>query len=337
MMQDATGNSCAIGALYAGATRFAGSRRALVHFDVASAIPVGSTIHSVELRTTVLRAGSSASATDVYDLHRVQADWGESSGAGASTCFGGSGAPAATSDATWSHRLWPSTPWTAGGDFAATASGSSAVPRSGSAVWLTQPGMVADVQSWLDSPAGNHGWIIIGEEAISTTAREIDSRDGTSPPELVIDYSPSATTPPEVPDGRFAPPLRVNKLSANGNDIEVSWDAALCTVNPDHHVIFGTESDFPASLGNTFSVQGAVCNLGGSSPLAWFSSPDPADLEPSSRLLWILVVTTDGNGNEGSWGRTTPSIERDGPGLNGSSGECGVLDKPLTNLCGQGF
>jgi hypothetical protein len=37
--------------------------------------------------------------------------------------------------------------------------------------------MVGDVQSWLDNPITNFGWILIGEEETSRTAKRFDSKD----------------------------------------------------------------------------------------------------------------------------------------------------------------
>jgi hypothetical protein len=55
--------------------------------------------------------------------------------------------------------------------------------------------MVADVQSWLDGPGGNHGWALLGDESIGGTAKRFDSRGNPDPslrPELLIDYTPPA-------------------------------------------------------------------------------------------------------------------------------------------------
>jgi hypothetical protein len=51
--------------------------------------------------------------------------------------------------------------------------------------------MVADVQSWLEDPAGNHGWILIGDESAATTVKRFDSREHPDPgvqPLLTIEF-----------------------------------------------------------------------------------------------------------------------------------------------------
>jgi spore coat protein A len=54
---------------------------------------------------------------------------------------------------------------------------------------------VADVQSWLDNPGQNFGWILIGNEAQNETAKVFGTRQntdngGANQPELTINYTP---------------------------------------------------------------------------------------------------------------------------------------------------
>ena len=48
--------------------------------------------------------------------------------------------------------------------------------------------MVADVQGWLDNPASNFGWLMLGDESTNLTAKRFDTRESTSPPVLAITY-----------------------------------------------------------------------------------------------------------------------------------------------------
>ncbi len=41
--------------------------------------------------------------------------------------------------------------------------------------------MAADVQSWLDDPAANHGWVLIGNEMVTVTAKRFGSRENADP------------------------------------------------------------------------------------------------------------------------------------------------------------
>jgi hypothetical protein len=51
--------------------------------------------------------------------------------------------------------------------------------------------MVADVQSWLDDPEGNYGWLLKGNEEDRATARRFGSRESENPearPRLTVEY-----------------------------------------------------------------------------------------------------------------------------------------------------
>jgi hypothetical protein len=161
------------------------SRRALLAFDLSS-IPAGSTITGVSL-TMFMAQGQTP--TQTVTMHRVLADWGEgSSNSGPS---GGNGAMATTGDATWLHRFYDSVTWaSAGGDFAAGVSASTLVGDVGSYTW-TGPGLVADVQAWVDGTLPNYGWLMLGDEATASTAKRFISREGSiesQRPTLVVEY-----------------------------------------------------------------------------------------------------------------------------------------------------
>ncbi len=80
-------------------------------------------------------------------------------------------------------------------------------------------------------------------------------------------------------------------------------------------------------------MSGSECDIGANSPFTWSSSPDPS-IDPTG-LIWWLIIATDGSATEGSWSQDGSGLERSGPGTNGSSVQCGVTDKDLSNLCGQ--
>jgi hypothetical protein len=158
--------------LFAGATRLRSLRRALLAFDVASQVPPGSRITRV---TLTLHVSLSIAGPQRAALHRVTADWGQgASDAGPSN--DGTGSAARTGDATWLHRFFPDQRWTAeGGDFNPAAD-ATATARD-SVTWESSEAMIARVQGWLDQPATNFGWIVIGNETQSTTAKRFDSRE----------------------------------------------------------------------------------------------------------------------------------------------------------------
>jgi hypothetical protein len=195
----------------AGPTMFAGRtnqpsnsrRRALVHFDVAGAIPAGSTITAVAL---TMNASQVATALPQgVAVHRVLADWGEgTSNAGDP---GGTGAPATAGDATWKHRFFSATLWAAlGGDFVAGSSAVLAVGDVGPWTWASTPALVADAQGWLDAPATNFGWLLTGDEGTGATTKRFDTRessDGAARPGLTITYTPPATPATNATWGRL--------------------------------------------------------------------------------------------------------------------------------------
>jgi spore coat protein A len=176
--------------MFTGVTAKMARRRALVAFDVAAAIPAGSTIVSATLRLYVSRTRLGETSVAV---HRVTAAWGEGTSDPSGT--EGSGAPATAGDATWTHRVWPNTPWaTAGGDFVAEATATAVVADTGDFAEWSGPGVTADVQRWLDDGAGNQGWILVSEAAGASPTKRYGTRDGalSQRPQLVVTFDPPA-------------------------------------------------------------------------------------------------------------------------------------------------
>lgn len=142
--------------------------RALIQFDLASALPAGATITAVQLRVSVLRAVDTAPRA--FQLRRVLVPWTE---AGSS----------------WEMRVAPSIAWGAPGglietDYTDITSASTllgnptAVDVPTPFTWASTPGLIADAQSWLDDPAANHGWMIfLDDEAEPRSARLLASRE----------------------------------------------------------------------------------------------------------------------------------------------------------------
>lgn len=170
-------------------------RRALVKFDLG-AVPGGSTISSVNFGITIDQVPPAASSF-IMSLHTVTENWGE----GASNAPGpeGRGTTAQVGDATWLHRFYDTDVWsTPGGDFAPVAVASEQVSSGPQSVLFpSSPQLVAAVQAWVDDPASNHGWILLGDEVVMQNARRILSRENSGPgnPLLSIEFTP----PPPVP------------------------------------------------------------------------------------------------------------------------------------------
>lgn len=162
-------------------------RRGVLQFDIAAGIPAGSTINSVMLGLS-LSASNEANAT--VSVHRLLAEWGE----GSTTSSGGQGAAAGAGDATWLFAMYNSSPWTtAGGDYEGAVSTQTLVGASGDYLWPSTSEMVADVQGFLDDPAMNFGWIIIGNESAAQTSKRFSTREDADEalrPRLIVDYTP---------------------------------------------------------------------------------------------------------------------------------------------------
>jgi hypothetical protein len=162
-------------------------RRGLAQFDIAGSIPAGSTITGV---TLTMRDVMGLNGDPSVELHRVLADWGE----GTSFQAGGMGAAATQDDATWLYRFYnaanpaASPAWnSAGGDFSPTVSAASIISDDlggGQSFSWSGAGLIADVQSFLDNPSSNFGWLLFGDESRGQSAKRLNSSESFTPPNL---------------------------------------------------------------------------------------------------------------------------------------------------------
>jgi hypothetical protein len=246
-------NSGGDGPLFSGETCTGNSRRALIHFDVAGNLPVGATITAVTL-TMVVEQVSGSPSTNNYSISPLTANFGEGT-----SSADGTGSPAVAPDATWNDGVL-GTPWTtAGGDFSASVATTSLGPVTGTFNW-SSAGMLANVQNWYSTPATNFGWILIGDESATCSARIFGSREAGTAPVLSITYS--CATPP----------------TASCQNVIVSLN------DLGQYTLDGTEVN-----------NGSVANCGG--PLTFSVSPnafDCSDIIPSTQSL-ILTAVYDGN------------------------------------------
>jgi hypothetical protein len=174
--------------LFLGRTNRGDLRRSLVHFDLAS-IPAGSVVTTASLVITCNKTGFENGGVDVYKLLKT---WGEA-GSNASANEG-AGAPAQAGDATWSLAFFstPASAWSAaGGDFAPESSGSQA-SLGLQQVSISSSQLIADVQSWINNPAQNFGWILRGNEQTNGSARRLVSKESANNndrPKLIVSFS----------------------------------------------------------------------------------------------------------------------------------------------------
>lgn len=174
--------------LFCGKTNAGATRRAVLAFDVAAAVPAGSTINSV---TMTLNMSRTMAGTTAVTVRRVTTAWNE--GPSDPATNEGGGTLAQTGDTTWLHTFYNTQFWnTAGGDFTASH-GMTNVGGPGVYTWGPTPNMRIDVQSWLDAPATNFGWLLFGNESANQTAKRFDSRNHPTPslrPKLTINFTP---------------------------------------------------------------------------------------------------------------------------------------------------
>ncbi len=287
LYEDITGSlSNGAGAhLFSGATAGLDLRRALVKFDVATQLPVGATIDSVEL---VLNMSKTISGSETISLHKVTSAWGE--GTSDATGQEGAGAPSQADDATWIHSFYDTTFWaSAGGDYEAAPSATQSVAGLGSYVWGSTAQMVADVEAWVSSPASNFGWIIIGNEADSSSAKRFDSRENATPanrPKLRIYYTKEFFSIAEVFEA-------VDSLE--GQTISVVGEFT----HPDFAALV---NDYDVFIADTYGPTQSVIFLEGTMPDTnyWFGglmiatgvlSSTPDDLAPFPEDSLMLTLT----------------------------------------------
>jgi len=206
------------------------ARRSLIQFDIAGAIPAGSTITSVSLGVTV--SNGQGGNRNALLLPMTQA-WSEGP---TITNPGGAGAAATTGDSTWTHHNFNTSLWaTAGGDFdnsVLTDIASINTGPAGVGVWPSSPRLVSTVQGWLDTPSSNHGWLIQGDETAATTAKQIHSGDNaTGKPQLSItfllaSYNPEVNLAASFEGGRlvgqtisYSLEITPNTIDGDGSDI----------------------------------------------------------------------------------------------------------------------
>jgi hypothetical protein len=186
----------------AGSSQNASPRRGLVAFDIASALPGDATISNVAL-TMYLGQANQNSGNQTIELHRLNADWGEGVAGNLTTSISGTGngSDAAPGDATWTQRFYQQLNWTSSGavgDFVTSTSASATVGIAIDTpfIWLSTPTLVSDVQSWLENPLTNFGWILISQgEPISQSVKAFYSSEAVQKNNVAGDPLPPGWVP----------------------------------------------------------------------------------------------------------------------------------------------
>jgi uncharacterized repeat protein (TIGR01451 family) len=105
----------------------------------------------------------------------------------------------------------------------------------------------------------------------------------------------SVAAPPPVPDGvGGGSPMRADRLTPDGSEIWITWDDQCAPASA--KLVYGSLDQI-----SSYTIGGAVCDVG--NPETWTAVP--------AGDLWFLLIGSDGQGVESSWGLAT-SGERSG-------------------------
>lgn len=196
-------------------------RRALLAFDLGTAIPKGATLVSASLRLHVDLLGTPGDVS--FSLHRLTAAWGEGSSDNGGL---GQGAAATPGDATWRTAVLgtPGAEWrTPGGDFISAASASAIVADVGYATWHSgadpTAGLLADIDMWRAAPHQNHGWLLKEDSSLRRSVRRFASRSSDNAehvPMLTVTYEPAPAHVPSPSAGALLLTLASVALVSRG-------------------------------------------------------------------------------------------------------------------------
>lgn len=171
---------------FTGMTAQSSKRRGLIKFDLSS-IPKCAIITSVTLK---LHMSKTITGNRTVELRRLSESWGEStSSPGGEEGFGAAAEPG---DATWVHRFFDTENWGRdGGVFSTTSSASLTIGGVGFYTWGSTAQMVSDVQGWTDDSTSNYGWLLLGDESATATAKRFDTHENQTAanrPVLTVTY-----------------------------------------------------------------------------------------------------------------------------------------------------
>ncbi len=252
------------GSLFTGTTNASLSRHAVLHFDVAGAVPSGATITSASLTVNVEMI-TPGSTTSPQSLHVIDQDWGEGTTVAMGT--GGGGGASTNDSATWIHTFFPGSTWTnPGGDFAAAPSAGTDLDVLGLHTFASAD-LALDAQSMLDDPAGNFGWLLRADAVVTGSSRRLSSRESgnmANRPVLTIEYTLGGLgldyCGPAVGNSSGGPAVLAATGSATAADNDLTLTATGVPANQFGYLLLSQTQGFVMQPGMS---QGNLC-LGGS-------------------------------------------------------------------------
>jgi hypothetical protein len=187
--------------VFIGGDGHGGAMRTLIRFAMPPGFQGRATVTGVQLRLTIRQLPNGTIGPGAVDtLAALTEPWVQGNGTGEapSSYTVGLLCSGTVTGATWNQtNCTTATAWTSpGGTVATSPSGqvdTTGVPAGAAVVWDSgsNPGMTADVQSWIDAPAGNNGWRITSsvENVAASTQRFFSTEFGTSAPTLTVTYA----------------------------------------------------------------------------------------------------------------------------------------------------
>jgi hypothetical protein len=186
--------------VFTGTDGHGGAMRGLVRFAMPAGLQGRVTVTGVQLRLTVRDFPNGTAGTPaILSLAPLTQAWVQGNGSGELPSAFTVGMPCGGSvtGATWNQtNCTGGSNWTTpGGAVGATPSGhqdTTGVAVGAAVVWdsASNPLMIADAQSWIDSPASDDGWQITSStEGTSAAAQRFFSTEaGVSAPSLTLTY-----------------------------------------------------------------------------------------------------------------------------------------------------
>ena len=186
--------------IYTGRNGMGGFMRGLVQFTLPAALQGRVTVTGVRLAMTtrgLSAMGPYRPAAATASLQALDVPWTQGTGVGNAMMMNTVGDPCGTTGATWNQPSCAGGAAWSGRSVASPVSGQASVPAAIDALvtWDSttagNAGMIADVQSWIDRPANNHGWRIASstEPTMGEAQRFYSSEAGAGVlPALTVTY-----------------------------------------------------------------------------------------------------------------------------------------------------
>ena len=290
-----------------------GEGHVLLQFDL-SAIPAGAVITNATLQLQAV-SKTDIGSTDIH-IYEVTETWDEGTGG--------------TTAANWNNRqpdIPTDTPWsTPGGTIDPTVAATLTTSSIGQHTW----NITALVQAWNDGVKTNNG-LMLASDDFGLVAFTYDSREGSTPPKLVISYSsPDANTAPTtspvtlvaIGEDSGARTITQAELLSNASDIEgdsltatvliISTGGGTLVDNGDGTWDYTPAGDDDTSVSFSYTITDGTDSVAGSASLDITPINDP----PTTSPVTLASISED------SGARTITQAELlanaadvDGPGL----------------------